>query len=151
MRTCGLFLWFGFGFGDTMGSMLKIEIKTIPDTEQRYDTVGDYQTKADGSQTITVSDMADSRYEFLIALHELIESYLCKERDITDAMIDAFDMEYERTREPGNVDDEPGDDSTAPYHQEHLFATKMEKLMAQELGVDWEEYVRAYRALTGNN
>lgn len=120
--------------------MLHIHIKTIPDKEQRYDTVGDYQESADGVQHIMVSKMDDDRYEFLIALHELIESYLCKTRNISEAAIDTFDISYEKSRAIGDTISEPGNDTAAPYHLEHMFATSIEKLMASELDVDWQTY-----------
>lgn len=130
--------------------MLNIQIRTINDTDQRYDTVGDYQTDESGKNEIVVSKMPDERFEFLIALHELIESRLCKERGITDEVIDAFDMEYEKNRQPGDTDSEPGDQLDAPYHKEHTFATKIEKMTAEELGVDWDEYSKACAGLVGN-
>jgi hypothetical protein len=34
-------------------------------------------------------------------------------------------------------DDDPGE-----YHLEHVFATKVERLLAQELGVNWSAYDR---------
>lgn len=131
--------------------MLNIHIKTIPDTEQRYDTSGDYQKQDDGSLLITVSDMQDSRHEFLIALHELVESYLCEQRGVTIEAIDAFDMEYEKNRAPDDQTSEPGNHPDAPYHREHMFAIEIEKKMAEELGVDWDEYKKSWTSLTGNN
>jgi hypothetical protein len=76
---------------------------------------------------ITVSRMPDERYEFLVGLHELIEAYLCKTRGISEASVTAFD-----TGVGANLD-EPGDDPRAPYHNEHVFATKVERMMAAEL------------------
>ena len=38
--------------------MLNIEIKTIPDAEQRYNTVGDYW-KEDGKDVVRISDMGN--------------------------------------------------------------------------------------------
>jgi hypothetical protein len=61
--------------------MINIEIKTIPDKKQRYNTVGDYWIK-DGKEYIRVSDMNNWEYETLIALHELIEATLCRKRGI---------------------------------------------------------------------
>lgn len=130
--------------------MLHIQIKTIEDTDQRYDTVGDYQTDTSGKKEILVSKMADDRYEFLIALHELVESRLCKERGITDEAIDVFDLEYEKNRSADDTTSEPGDHPDAPYHKEHVFATKIEKMLAAELGVDWGVYSKACADLTGN-
>jgi hypothetical protein len=36
---------------------------------------------------------------------------------------------------------EPGDDPRAPYYREHQFASGMERLMAAELGIDWQQYM----------
>jgi len=128
--------------------MLDIEIKTIPDKQQRYNTVGDYQTTEAGTQLLSVSDMNNWKHEFLIAIHELIESALCKDKGITDEVIDAFDMNYEANRVQTDTTSEPGDSPDAPYHDAHVFATNLEKMMATELGVDWEEYSQACAELT---
>jgi hypothetical protein len=55
-----------------------ITIETIPAAKMRYPTVGDWQFKPDGTLHITVSRMTDRRYEFLLALHELVEALLYK-------------------------------------------------------------------------
>ena len=43
--------------------------------------------------------------------------------------------------------DEPGDDPRAPYHREHEFAGCVERLLAHELGIDWNDYEDALDAL----
>jgi hypothetical protein len=95
--------------------------------------------------------MNNSNYEFLIALHELIESKLCQERNISDRQIDEFDFAYEENREAGDIESEPGDSLQAPYHKEHVFASTIEKMMADQLGVDWNEYSQACIELTKKN
>lgn len=126
----------------------KIEIKIIPDDEQRYDTVGDYIKKKDG-WSINVSDMPGWKYEALVTIHELVEMFLCDDRKITMAEIDDFDLKYNKNRQRGDIS-EPGDDPRAPYHQEHQFATKIERMLAEKLGVDWETYNRKVGDLTQN-
>ena len=37
---------------------------------------------------------------------------------------------------------EPGNNPKAPYHQEHMFASKVERMLANELGVRWNAYDR---------
>lgn len=128
--------------------MLNIEIKTKPNNEQRYNTVGDYITNADGGKQIVVSKMGDTRYELLVAIHELIESALCDERGISEESIDVFDMQFENKRSPTDMVSEPGDDTTAPYNKEHQFATTVEKMLAEELGIDWEQYCEKCQKLT---
>ncbi len=128
--------------------MLDIEIKTIADTQQRYNTVGDYYINEEGKRIFRISDMGNWKYELLIAVHELVESALCKDRGISDASIDAFDMAYEENRDSADIHSEPGNDPNAPYYHEHQFATKIERLLAEELQVDWDTYCEACAALT---
>lgn len=120
--------------------MLNINIKTIPDKEQRYDTVGDYWKKDDVDE-IKVSEMSNRQYEFLVAIHEMVEQFLCENAGITDKEITGFDVEYEKKRKNGD-DTEPGEDIFAPYHKQHMFAEKIEMLMAEECGLDWEDYCK---------
>lgn len=118
--------------------MLHIEIKTIPDKDQRYDTVGDYWEK-DGKDEIRVSEMGNRQYEFFVAIHEMIEQFLCENKGITDEDITKFDTEYESKRKVGDAS-EPGESIYAPYHKEHMFATKIERLLAEECKIDWDKY-----------
>jgi hypothetical protein len=117
---------------------MKTIICNIPHKKQRYPTVGDW-TVSKGVLTIKVSRMSDWRYELLVGLHELVEASLCRQRNISQETVDAFDTNFERKRKAGNVD-EPGDDPKAPYRVEHFAATNLERLMAIELGVDWYAY-----------
>jgi hypothetical protein len=120
--------------------MLNINIKTIPDSEQRYDTIGDYYKK-DGIDEIKVSNMSRREYEFLVAIHEMVEQFLCENRGITDEEITKFDVEYEAKRIEGD-DTEPGEDIHAPYHTEHMFSEKIERLLAEECKIDWNDYCK---------
>lgn len=121
---------------------MKIVIETIPMSEQRYPTVGDWWHDPDGTIQVRVSAMSDPRYEFLVARHELDELFLCyvrgiKEKDVTD-----FDLMFEHEREQGlhKLDEEPGFDPRAPYLAEHTAASAAERIMATELDVDWAAY-----------
>ena len=129
--------------------MLNLQIKTVPDDQQRYNTVGDYYVDESGKRVFVVSDMHDWRYEMLVAIHELVESSLCRVRGITDDQIDAFDLAYQAARPEGDVS-EPGDSTEAPYYHEHQFASKIEKIIADELGVDWDDYFRVSDVLMRN-
>lgn len=136
---------------------MHIYIDTIPHAEQRYPTVGDYwypfrdQQSIAGQATIEirVSELPSQDFEFLVALHEMVESYLCYKRTISEESITAFDRRFEEDRAAGkhSEEEEPGDDFHAPYYKEHKFATKLERLMAEELGVNWGEYEAAIIAL----
>jgi hypothetical protein len=118
----------------------------VPHDSQRYDTVGDYQEEGN-TIFFSISRMHDDRYEQLVAIHELVEKILVTARGIPDRAIDQFDMAYEAARTPDN-DDEPGNDPAAPYHKEHLFATKVERMLADELGLDWDVYDAAVLGLS---
>lgn len=118
---------------------MKITIKTIPQAEQRYETIGDYWWNENGDLEIRVTDTGNWKYEALVALHEFVEVMLTKDRGITEPDIMAFDKAFEANRQPGN-NDEPGDDPKAPYGKEHRFAENLERLFAAELAVNWARY-----------
>ena len=111
---------------------MNILLRTVPHSAQRYDTVGDYYEQGDQLQ-LTVSAMRNNDYELLVAVHELVEQHLCKQHGIKHKDIDRFDLTYPGPGEPGNS-------QRCPYHQEHLAATRIEKRLAKELGVDWQQY-----------
>lgn len=125
---------------------MKIQLRTIPHSEQRYETCGDWENLPDGSLRISVSDMGNEDYAFLVAIHEAIEVWLCNKRGITDEVVSAFDIEYEKNRPDGD-ESEPGDHPDAPYRKEHFFATNIERMIALELGVDWAVYDDAVMSL----
>ena len=112
--------------------MLNIEIKTIPQKEQRYETVGDYWNEGE-KDFFRISDCGNRKYEAMLAIHELIEKFLCESDGVTNKQIDDFDFNYKG-------DGEPGDDKDAPYRKQHLFATGVEKLLCSYFGIDWKTY-----------
>lgn len=120
--------------------MRQINIKTIPHSEQRYPTVGDYWIDEVDVLQIRVSDMGNARYEELVAVHELNEALLVLARGIPIELIDKFDMQYEASRSEWDTVSEPGDAAGAPYRIEHFFATNVERLLAREYSVDWKAY-----------
>lgn len=124
---------------------MRITIETIPHAEQRYPTVGDWQWRGD-DLLIRVSEMGDWRYEAAVAVHELVEVLLCKRDGVTEAAVDAFDMAYEKARQPGD-ESEPGDDPACPYARQHCFATAVERMLAAALGMSWLEYERKVESL----
>ena len=132
-------------------------ISTISHNKQRYPTVGDWHfrklTEYIDHLDIYVSRMNNTDYEFLVGIHELIEAYLCRKRGIKEEDVTKFDIYFEEHREENQKlfgDDfpiEPGNDSMAPYFLEHQFATKIEKLVAAELEIDWDEYDKTVNEL----
>lgn len=77
---------------------------------------------------------------FLVAVHEMVEAWICERRGIKEPDIKAFD-------EANPDSDDPGTMPEAPYHKEHIFAECLERLVARELGVNWEEYDRTIEGL----
>lgn len=129
--------------------MNTIVIKTIPKSEHRYPTVGDYWRDPDGTLQIRVSEMGNKDYEALVALHELIEIILTEKKGIKEPDIMAFDVQFEKEREEGlhGEDDEPGEAPNSPYRKEHVLAECLERVVANELGVIWDEYGKTVMSL----
>lgn len=121
--------------------MIDIFISIIPHKDQRYYTAGDWQINSDGGWYITVSEMGNWRFEFLVGLHELVECALCFDSSITQETVDYFDMNFKG-------DGEPGDDKSCPYYYPHQWATAVERFAAVLLGVHWAEYEAAINALS---
>lgn len=113
---------------------LNIEIKTIPQSEQRYVTVGDYWTEGD-KEVFRITDCGNRKYEWMIAIHELIEKCLNEHLDITNKQVDEFDMNWKE--EEGT---ECGDEPTCPYRESHCFATAAERMLCAAMGLSWAEY-----------
>ena len=118
---------------------MRIIIDTIPHSEQRYETVGDWYYDVDGTVQIRVSDMGNWLFTMLVAVHELCEWILCRARGISQVEVDDFDKAFESVRVEGNTD-EPGDEPSAPYHNEHCFATAVERMLCAALGLSWKTY-----------
>lgn len=124
----------------TLPAITSVSIRTIPHDEQRYETCGDYQWE-DGHLAILVSDTGDWRETMTVALHEMVEALLCYQRGVTEVSISDFDQQFT------GDEDEPGEQPEAPYREEHLTATVVERLMAFELGLHWPAYEQHIYAL----
>jgi hypothetical protein len=86
--------------------------------------------------------MGNWKYEALVSHHELTEALLCRDRGITAEAVDAFCATIEERRAAGTVD-ESGHDKASPSHREHIFAENLERALALEWGVEWDEYGKA--------
>jgi hypothetical protein len=93
---------------------------------------------------IYVSNCSDWRYSALLAVHELVEAIICYKDGITSEQVDQFDLQYNKT------DYEPGDDIAAPYYKQHQIAMGFERMLAAELGVDWNKYETELSLMTEN-
>lgn len=125
-----------------MKHLPEIKYKSIPHKSQRYDTAGDYWIDKKGNWEIRVSEMK-SDYEFMVLVHELIEFYLTQKRGIKEEDITEFDTKLVEEK----YEDDPGLSPKAPYHKEHMFSTKIEKMLCKELGLDWSKYDKQFSKL----
>jgi hypothetical protein len=119
--------------------MKTIRIRSIPHESHRLeagDTVGDWYEDVAKVIHIEVSEMSDTRYELLVAIHELIEKVLCDDAAIDEKEVDKFDSNW---KEHDGID-EAGNDPDAPYHYQHKMADVVERLVALGLNVDWNKY-----------
>lgn len=113
-------------------------INTQPIETMRYPTVGDWLEPMELGMDDTVlfevktADTGNLDYNFLIALHEMVEQYLCYRNGITDEKVTEFDKAH--------LGEDPGLNSKAPYHEHHMTATEIEAIMATALGVNWVKY-----------
>jgi hypothetical protein len=120
--------------------MKPIHIEFIPQSDQRYDTVGDY-FEDDDAIHFHITAFPNSAYSWAIMLHELTEKFL-KDRDgVTDAEVDVWDLG------PGAELDDPGLSPAAPYHPHHMMADSIEREFILFAGEDWIEYEGAIEAL----
>jgi hypothetical protein len=135
-----------------------IQIDTIPHGDQRYPTWADWEMlEASNRLMVAVSQVGDWRYEYLAAIHELLEATVCRHMGITQGDVDAFDVDYENRRMAGKIraacgckiTDDPGSDVHAPYRQAHKYAESVEYGLARLLNVDAKEYDDAFIALDG--
>ena len=123
--------------------MIHALLTTLPHHCQRYDTAGDWQFGTKQNLVVTVSTLGDADCEFLVGLHELVEAWLCKQRGISQAQVDAFDMGWQ----PHDGISEPGDDPAAPYCDAHQIASAVERIMQKSLGVKTADYAARLDAL----
>lgn len=107
-------------------------------SEQRYPTMGDWQFTPDKKVlNIRVLDTKNTRYNFLIAVHEFVEAMLCTDSNISETQVDHWDM----TEFPAlGVTCEPGEHKNCPYHTQHVIAEKIERELAVYLGINWNKY-----------
>ena len=119
--------------------MNRIEINTRKSI--RFGQLGDWFRNGAGTDCIEVQEMGNEDEEFLIALHEFCEWYLCKKAGVTQESVDEFDKNFKG-------EGEPGDDKAAPYYRQHAYATMIEALMCKELGLDWDEYLSRTNGFT---
>lgn len=108
-------------------------IKVVPHSEIRNDDVADWRT-CNGVDEILVSELVEEfpGYALCVAIHELVEKFLCDRDGISDEQVTAWDAANELG----------GDSIHAPYHQQHTRASGVERAACAALGIHWESYDR---------
>lgn len=102
----------------------------------RYRTVGDWFFPYDHELSIQVADTGNWRFNLLVAIHELVEVFLCTDKGISQESVDRFDLTHEE-------DADPGSHPQAPYHDQHMVALGMEIVLSAQLGIKWRLYEQA--------
>jgi hypothetical protein len=112
---------------------MKIAIITIDPSENRYGTVGDWIFAENGDLLVTTTRCGNKDTELLVALHELVEAYLCQRDGIDEEIVSAWDIAHPDAEEPAEVEG-------SPYFNQHACAIEVEKVICKHLGIDWEEH-----------
>jgi hypothetical protein len=89
---------------------------------------------------VTVSDLGDHRFNLLVAAHEATEALLSRRDGVTGAEVDAWDLAHLDAEEPGELEG-------CPYFTQHAEASRVERWLADHLGVDWEAYSASFERL----
>jgi hypothetical protein len=113
----------------------KIKIEFISGKDFDNDNVGDYLVE-DNELIIGVKKYKEKKWRYITLIHELIEALLVTDRGILIDSIGEYDEKFIEDKRKG----QQGEQKDCPYHKEHMFATKIEKLLAKELNVDYEKY-----------
>ena len=119
-------------------------IRYIPHNLQRYNTCGDwYLDETVGELVIKVSETGTPAYNFLIAIHELIEATLCIYQGVSGLEVDEWDFNHPDS-------DDPGSEEGCPYYSQHMVATTIEHMLAIVLRVSWDDYEEDIQRLSNN-
>lgn len=106
----------------------------------RNNQAGDWKV---GKHIVAISAKMDcAESELAVAIHELIEAWICRKQGITDAQVTKFDAMFENERERGQHEkfDEAGDDVRAPYFDAHQRATNVEADVCKALNLSWSQH-----------
>lgn len=110
------------GTPNQFGTFKNVKIKSVPESQIRNKNIGDYKLNPQGGVDILVSNKLNPVESKKVAIHELVESNLARERGIPFESINKFDKTHIKSPEPGDL-------KSAPYHEEHKIANQAEKLV----------------------
>jgi hypothetical protein len=121
-----------------------IRFKVIPYEAMRYEDAADwYYCPACGCLTIVAADTGEWRYNLLLLVHETVEALLCRWHGVRQKDADNWDTMVWPNMHPAVQDfygGYAGDHPYCPYHQEHKWATRVERCLAVLLLVRWARY-----------
>lgn len=117
-----------------LSQRVMLHVEVIPQDKQRYPTVGDWAFDLLGSLQMKISDMKNPDYEFMVMIHEAVEAWICRKRGITGQVVDTWDIGE------GKHLEDPGAHPDCPYHREHMLALRIERMIAEELNINWDKY-----------
>ena len=113
---------------------MRVEIKTVDPAAMRYPTAGDWEWLPDGALMLKIPEYGGRDVSvLLVAIHEMVEAYLCKRDGISDDAVTEFDVK-------NPLLEEPGDDPRAPYHRQHMIAMALEREAAIATSTDWSTH-----------
>lgn len=122
---------------------MEVQIQTVKPPLIRHEQVGDWTySEARPSFVVSVSsEVKTDESKLAVAIHELIEAFLCRRNKIEDGTVCQFDKMFESERKAGHwKDEEPGDDPRSPYREQHQRATHVERAVCHALEITWENH-----------
>jgi len=110
-----------------------ITVSKISHDLQRYNTCGDWRFSPQDELFVFISDCGNWQSELLVAVHEIVEAFLCKATGVSEAEVDKWDMANLNEKDPGIL-------KGCPYRNQHISAEFVERLVARLLNTDWKEH-----------
>jgi hypothetical protein len=110
----------------------RIIIESKPFAQMRYPTTGDWYEKNNNIHVDTILT-DDWRVNISIAIHNIIEKFLCDAVNIKGEDVDAYSKAH-------HLEDDPGLNPDAPHHDQHMLADKIERIIHTELGLSRKKY-----------
>lgn len=117
-------MWFASLFG--------VFMSVVPLSQIRNRDVGDWYVTPNDTLIVLAAETGSWRYNYLLLIHEAVEAWLCRRHCVTEDAVNEWDGAYDG--------DSPGDDPHAPYHAEHVWATRVERIASWLLLVSWTRY-----------
>jgi hypothetical protein len=112
---------------------MRIEVRIIPKSEMPYDTWDNYYITNDGDFVFEIADTGNIIFNRIMLIHAMVEQLLTDVNGISAKAITDFDMNSQKSEEPGEEVD-------APYRNQHLIAKAVEMLICAHLNIPWKLY-----------